>query len=110
MNMASIRCASFLTTNSTPGQDLRFSAKKIESSWNFINKIWNATRFVQMQIEDMEMKIDLRDASIIDKWILKRFDEVLSSVTANMEKYEFALVGNELYGFIWMSSAAGTSN
>ena len=54
-----------------------------------------------MQIEDMEMKIDLRDASIIDKWILKRFDEVLSSVTANMEKYEFALVGNELYGFIW---------
>ena len=91
----------FLTTNSTPGQDLRFSAKKIESSWNFINKIWNATRFVQMQIEDMDMQIDLQDASIIDKWILRRFNEVLASVTANMERYEFALVGNELYGFIW---------
>ena len=91
----------FLTTNSTPGQDLRFSAKKIESSWNFINKIWDATRFVQMQIEDMDMQIDLQDASIIDKWILRRFNEVLASVTANMERYEFALVGNELYGFIW---------
>ena len=91
----------FLTTNSTPGQDLRFSAKKIEASWNFINKIWNATRFVQLQLEDFDQMVDLAHASTIDKWILKRFDEVLASVTENMEKYEFALVGNELYSFIW---------
>ena len=91
----------FLTTNSTPGQDLRFSAKKIEASWNFINKIWNATRFVQLQLEDFDQTVDLAHASTIDKWILKRFDEVLASVTENMEKYEFALVGNELYSFIW---------
>ena len=54
-----------------------------------------------MQIEDMDMQSDLQDASIIDKWILRRFNEVLASVTANMERYELALVGNELYGFIW---------
>ena len=93
----------FLTTNSTPGQDLRYIDEKVEASANFINKIWNASRFVLMQIpEDMEVSdIDLSNASMIDKWILKRFNEVLENVTANMEKYEYALVGNELYSFIW---------
>ena len=91
----------FLTTNSTPGQDLRFTAKKIEASWNFINKIWNATRFVQMQLGEDASTAYLKDASMIDKWILKRFNEVLANVTENMEKYEFALVGNELYNFVW---------
>lgn len=93
----------FLTTNSTPGQDLRYIDEKVEASANFINKIWNASRFVRMQIpEDMELSdIDLSKTSMIDKWILKRFNEVLENVTANMEKYEYALVGNELYGFIW---------
>lgn len=93
----------FLTTNSTPGQDLRFSSDKIEASWNFINKIWNASRFVLMNIdEDMKVSdIDLSHASMIDKWIIHRFNEVLESVTANMDKYEFALVGNEIYNFVW---------
>lgn len=93
----------FLTTNSTPGQDLRFIDTKVEASWNFINKIWNASRFTLMQVgNDMELSdVDLSNASIIDKWILTRFNEVLESVTANMDKYEFALVGNELYSFIW---------
>ena len=93
----------FLTTNSTPGQDLRYIDEKVEASANFINKIWNASRFVLMQIpETMEIEdIDLTNVSMIDKWILKRFNEVLQSVTATMEKYEYALVGNELYSFIW---------
>ncbi|MEG0528625.1 MAG: class I tRNA ligase family protein, partial [Longicatena sp.] len=93
----------FLTTNSTPGQDLRFSEEKVESSANFINKIWNASRFVLMQCgNDMDVKdIDLSNVSMIDKWILRRFNEVLASVSANMDKYEYALVGNELYSFVW---------
>ena len=94
----------FLTTNSTPGQDLRFSDEKVESSWNFINKIWNASRFALMQLGEEEFNlsdVDLTNVSIIDKWILKRFNEVLAMVTENMEKYEFALVGNELYNFVW---------
>lgn len=93
----------FLTTNSTPGQDLRYSEEKVEASANFINKIWNAARFVLMHTkEDMCMSdVDLTHASMIDKWILRRFNEVLENVTANMEKYEYALVGNELYSFVW---------
>ena len=93
----------FLTTNSTPGQDLRFIPEKVESSANFINKIWNASKFVIMNLKDdfTLADVDLSKASNIDKWILKRFDETLTNVTANMDKFEFALVGNELYSFIW---------
>ncbi|MEG1066352.1 MAG: valine--tRNA ligase, partial [Erysipelotrichaceae bacterium] len=93
----------FLTTNSTPGADLRFTTEKVEASWNFINKIWNATRFVMMNIpEDFTYSsIDLSHVSMIDCWILKRLDEVIANVNINMDKYEFALVGNELYSFIW---------
>lgn len=93
----------FLTTNSTPGQDLRYIEEKVESSSNFINKIYNASKFVLMHLGDeFEVSnIDLTNASTIDKWILNRFNETLTNVTANMDKYEFALVGNELYSFIW---------
>ena len=91
----------FLTTNSTPGLDLRFDEKKMESSWNFINKIWNAARYVQMQIGDTKPTLDVDCLSSVDKWILSRMDEVLDHVSVNMEKYEFAMVGNELYSFIW---------
>ena len=93
----------FLTTNSTPGQDLRFITEKVEAAWNFINKIWNASRFVCMNLEaDFSVeKIDLSHTSMIDKWILKRLNETIESVSANMDKYEFALVGNELTSFIW---------
>lgn len=93
----------FLTTNSTPGQDLRFIDEKVESSSNFINKIYNASKFVIMNLgDDFDTKnIDLSNASNIDKWILERFNETLNNVTNNMDKFEFALVGNELYSFIW---------
>ena len=93
----------FLTTNSTPGQDLRFIDEKVESSSNFINKIWNASKFVIMNLgDDFTLEdIDLSHASMIDKWILKRFNETLANVSVNMDKFEFALVGNELYSFIW---------
>ncbi|WP_307406393.1 valine--tRNA ligase [Breznakia pachnodae] len=93
----------FLTTNSTPGQDLRYIEEKVESSSNFINKIYNASKFVLMHLGDeFEVSnVDLTNASTIDKWILNRFNETLTNVTANMDKYEFALVGNELYSFIW---------
>ena len=93
----------FLTTNSTPGQDLRFITEKVEAAWNFINKIWNASRFVCMNLDaDFSVdQLDLSQASMIDKWILKRLNETIESVSANMDKYEFALVGNELTSFVW---------
>ena len=91
----------FLTTNSTPGQDLRFDETKMDASWNFINKIWNAARYVQMQIGDTKPDLDMTKANSVDKWILARFNEVLDHVSTNMDKYELAIVGNELYSFVW---------
>ncbi|MBQ9823338.1 MAG: valine--tRNA ligase, partial [Solobacterium sp.] len=93
----------FLTTNSTPGQDMRYIPEKVEAAWNFINKIWNASRFVIMNLEEgMTVEdVDLSDLSVSDAWILNRLNQTVSHVTENMEKYEFALVGNELYSFIW---------
>ncbi len=91
----------FLTTNSTPGQDMRYIPEKVEASWNFINKIWNASRFVMMNLKDYDPNTDFSHLSSVDEWILNRFNETLKSVSANMDKYEFALVGNELYSFVW---------
>ena len=93
----------FLTTNSTPGQDMRYIPEKVEAAWNFINKIWNASRFVLMNLPEgfEEKDVDLSSLSLADAWILNRLNETISHVTANMEKYEFALVGNELYSFVW---------
>ena len=92
----------FLTTNSTPGADLRYSDTKMEASWNFINKVYNASKFVLMNLEGFKYEdIDLSYLNNIDSWMIAKFNKTLSSVNKNMDKYEFALVGNELYSFIW---------
>lgn len=93
----------FLTTNSTPGQDMRYIPEKVEAAWNFINKIWNASRFVIMNLDEgmCAEDVDLSNLSVSDAWILNRLNQTVSHVTENMEKYEFALVGNELYSFVW---------
>lgn len=92
----------FLTTNSTPGADLRYSDTKVKASKNFINKIYNASKFVLMNIEEMSLEdIDLSDLNNIDKWIIDKLNKTIVSVNRNMDKYEFAQVGNELYNFIW---------
>jgi valyl-tRNA synthetase len=93
----------FLTTNSAPGQDLRYIEEKVEAAWNFINKFWNASRFVLMNLpEDFdESKVDLSSVGIIDQWILGKLNDVIEHVSTNMEKYEFGLVGNELTTFVW---------
>lgn len=92
----------FLTTNSAPGQDLRYVPEKVEASWNFINKIWNASRFVLMNIdENMDYPEQLETSNLADRWILARLNEVIKVVDENMDKYEFVIVGTELYKFIW---------
>ena len=93
----------FLTTNSTPGQDMRYIPEKVEASWNFINKLWNASRFVLLNLpDDFDPKsISFEDLTESDIWILNKLNETIAHVTQNMEKYEFELVGNELYSFIW---------
>lgn len=93
----------FLSTGSSPGQDLRFSMEKIEAIWNFANKIWNASRFVLMNLEGLTCnEVDLSgEKSVADKWILTRFNETVETVTKLAEKYEFGEVGRVLYNFIW---------
>ncbi|MFC5466750.1 valine--tRNA ligase [Lederbergia graminis] len=93
----------FLTTGSSPGQDLRFSMEKIESVWNFANKIWNASRFALMNMDGLTYdEIDLTgEKSVADKWILTRLNDTIETVTKLADKYEFGEVGRALYNFIW---------
>ena len=93
----------FLLTGSTPGQDLRFHWEKVEATWNFANKVWNASRFSLMNMEGFSYEdIDLSgDLSLADKWILTRLNETIEHVTYNTDKYEFGEAGRYLYNFIW---------
>ncbi|MFC3883098.1 valine--tRNA ligase [Bacillus songklensis] len=93
----------FLSTGSSPGQDLRYSTEKVEATWNFANKIWNASRFALMNMAGLTYEeIDLSGGkSVADKWILTRLNETIETVTKLAEKYEFGEVGRVLYNFIW---------
>lgn len=92
----------FLTTNSAPGMDLRYDEEKVKSTWNFVNKLWNASRYVLMNMEDFkEENYTLEDLSLTDKWILEKLNRIIKSVRESMKKYEYHNVGNELYSFIW---------
>ena len=91
----------FLTTNSSPGQDMRYVPDKVEAAWNFINKIWNASRFVLMNLEEESFDIDKANLSQVDRHIIHKFNETLKEINMNMDRYEFALVGNTLTRFVW---------
>ena len=92
----------FLATSTAPGMDLRYDEEKVTSTWNFINKLWNASRFVLMNIETYEYKeYDFNNLNISDKWILTKLNNVIKNVRKHMEVYEFNVVGSELYSFIW---------
>lgn len=93
----------FLSNGSAPGQDVRFSYEKMDSSWNFINKIWNASRYVIMNLEDFEYE-DIQldgEKTLADQWILARLNETVAHVTDQFEKFEFGEGGRALYNFIW---------
>ncbi|QIK57693.1 valine--tRNA ligase [Erysipelothrix sp. HDW6A] len=91
----------FLTTNSSPGQDMRYIEEKVEASWNFINKIWNASRFVKMHVGDTYYDINKAKLNQVDRYILNQFNETLVEITGNMNKYEYSLVGNTITRFAW---------
>ena len=90
----------FLATSTAPGQDLRYDEEKISSTWNFVNKLWNASRFVFMNTEGFD-KLTFDNLSISDKWILSKLNKTIKKVRKHMDKYEFNVVGSELYSFIW---------
>lgn len=90
----------FLSTSSAAGQDLRYDEEKVKSTWNFINKLWNASRFCLMNIEDLK-QYDFTNIDNKDKWILSKLNKIIDNVTKSMEKYEFNNAGATLYDFIW---------
>lgn len=92
----------FLATSSAAGTDLRYDEDKVKSTWNFVNKLWNASRFTLSNIEDLtEDNYKFEDLSNADKWILNKLNNTIKNVRKLMDKYEFNNVGTELYSFIW---------
>ena len=93
----------FLANGSAPGQDVRYSTDKMDAAWNFINKIWNASRYALMNIGDLTVdQLDITgEKTLADKWILTRLNQVIAKVTELFEKFEFGEAGRLLYRFIW---------
>ncbi len=91
-----------LATGNSPGNDMRFYWERVESSRNFANKIWNASRFVLMNLEIEENKLpDLAQLTLEDKWIISRYNTLVKEVTDNLEKFELGIAVQKLYDFIW---------
>ena len=93
----------FLANGSAPGQDVRYSQEKMAAAWNFINKIWNASRYVFMNMEGMNLA-DVQigqDLTVADQWILSRLQTTIEDVTRLFDKFEFGEAGRILYHFIW---------
>lgn len=91
-----------LVTGNSPGNDMRFSEEKVAASRNFANKIWNAARFILMNIEGKDIECTLPEKLFTsDKWILNRFNNVTAAVTENLEKFELGMAVSKLYDFIW---------
>jgi valyl-tRNA synthetase len=91
----------FLTTNSAPGADMRYDTEKVESSWNFINKLWNITRFITLNITDSKLEINESKLTLFDKYILTRLSEVIKEADFFYDRYEFGEASRVLYNFIW---------
>lgn len=100
----------FLSNGSTPGQDIRFSYGKMDAAWNFINKIWNVSRYILMNsgeissefvAENLEKVANKASGNVTDRWILTRLNDTIARVTEQMDKFEFGIAGHILYNFIW---------
>ncbi|KAE9633425.1 MAG: valyl-tRNA synthetase [Epulopiscium sp.] len=91
-----------LVTGNAPGNDMRFYYERVEASRNFGNKIWNATRFILMNLEgEDEVQVKLEDLTAADKWILSKVNTLAKEVTENMDKYELGIAVSKLYDFFW---------
>ena len=91
-----------LMTGNAPGNDMRFYWERVEASRNFANKIWNASRFIMMNIENNNFKkADLKDLTIADKWILTKSNNLIKEVTENLEKFDLGIALAKVYDFLW---------
>lgn len=91
-----------LITGNAPGNDMRFYWERVEANRNFANKVWNASRFIMMNMESTTIdEVDLSSLTGADKWILSKANKLAADVTANMDKYELGIAVQKLYDFIW---------
>ncbi len=90
-----------LVTGNSPGNDMRYIPSRVESCRNFANKIWNAARFLLMNLEDDKEMALPEKLALEDKWILSKYNKLVKDVTENIEKYELGLAAQKLYDFIW---------
>ena len=91
-----------LATGNSPGNDMRFSTERVEASRNFANKIWNASRFVLMNLKIDKLELpDVSEMTLEDKWILDKYNALVREVTENLDKFELGIAVGKLYDFIW---------
>ena len=90
-----------LVTGNSPGNDMRYSDKKVEASGNFANKIWNASRFMLMNLDDDTKPGIPEQLGIEDKWILSKYNTAVKEITANIEKFELGVASAKIYEFVW---------
>ncbi|BFL76438.1 valine--tRNA ligase [Finegoldia magna] len=90
-----------LITGNTPGNDSRFYMEKVEANRNFCNKLWNASRFVFMNVEDHVKNINDVELQIEDKWIISSLNDVIDEVSTNLNKYEIGIAAEKIYDFTW---------
>ncbi len=95
-----------LATGNAPGNDMRFRMERVEASGNFANKLWNASRFVLMNLEghdlaDIDRGLDREGLELSDRWLLSRLDSLIAEVEDSMQKYELGIAAQKLYDFIW---------
>lgn len=91
-----------LATGNSPGNDLKFQIERVESSRNFANKLWNASRFVIMGLEEGQYELDGSERlTLADEWILSRLDTMITEITQALDKYELGIAANKIYEFTW---------
>ncbi len=91
-----------LVTGNAPGNDMRFYWERVEASRNFANKVWNASRFIMMNLDKAEVKnVDMSSLTDADKWIISKVNTLAKDVTDNMEKYDLGVAVQKIYDFIW---------
>lgn len=90
-----------LATGNSPGNDLRYQEERVESSRNFANKLWNASRFVLMGLEIEDFDLEGAKLTLADEWILSRLNTVTEEITTNLDKFELGMAANKAYDFVW---------
>lgn len=91
-----------LITGNAPGNDMRFYWERVEASRNFANKVWNASRFIMMNMPEGKLApVSTDELTNADKWILSKCNDLVKDVTENLEKYELGIAADKIYSFIW---------